>query len=56
MEKFKNSSLEMPIIPQTSTMRDLRTTSANSINLDTIKCWYYHPLSRVELAKGLNFQ
>ena len=35
-EKLKNLISEMPIIPQTLNINDLRTTSTKSINLQTI--------------------
>ena len=36
-EKLKNSVFEMPIIPQTLNINNLRTTSAKSINLQKIR-------------------
>ena len=36
-EKLKNSISEMPIITQTLNINNLRTTSAKSINVDTIR-------------------
>ena len=36
-EKSKNSVSEMPIIPQTLNINNLKTTSANSINFYTIR-------------------
>ena len=36
-EKQKNSVSDMPIIPQTLNINNLKTASANSINLHTIK-------------------
>ena len=36
-KKLKNSIFGMSIIPQTSNIKNLRTTSAKSINLDTIR-------------------
>ena len=40
-EKLKNSIFEMPIITQTLNINNLRTTSANSINLHTVKLVEY---------------
>ena len=36
-EKWKNSIFEMPIIPQTLNINNLRTTNAKPINLRTIR-------------------
>ena len=36
-EKLKNSIFEMPIITQTLNINNLRTTSAKSINVDSIR-------------------
>ena len=36
-EKLKNSIFEMPIIPQTLNINNLRTTNAKSINLHIIR-------------------
>ena len=36
-KKLKNSIFEMPVIPQTLNILNLRTTSAKSINLNTIR-------------------
>ena len=43
-EKFKNSIFEMPIITQTLNLNDMRTKSANSINLHTIRKVVEYPL------------
>ena len=36
LEKLKNSIFEIPIVPQTLRIDNLRTTSAKSINLVTV--------------------
>lgn len=36
-ENSKNSIFEIPIIPKTSKINNLRTTGANSINLHTVR-------------------
>ena len=51
-EKLKNSIFEMPIITQTLNMNDLRTTSAKSNNLHTIRKLIEYSLKTV-LVKAM---
>ena len=37
LKNLKNSNFEKPIIPQTLHINNLRTTSAKSVNLDTLR-------------------
>ena len=53
LEKLKNSIFEMPIITQTWNINNLRTTRANSINLDTIKMLVEYSLKNVQRRQGL---
>ena len=46
-EKLKNLIFEMPIIPQTLNINNLRTTSAKSINLPTIRKLIEYSLKNV---------
>ena len=56
-KKFKNSIFEMPIIPQTSNINNLRGGSAKSINLHTIRKVIKYSLKKVSLKAmfTLNF-
>ena len=56
-KKFKNSIFEMPIIPQTSNINNLRGRSAKSINLHTIRKVIKYSLKKVSLKAmfTLNF-
>ena len=51
-EKLKNSIFEMPIITQTLNFNNLRTTSAKSINLHTVRKLVEYSLNNV-LAKAM---
>ena len=46
-EKLKNSFFEMPIIPQTWNINNLRTTSAKSINVHNIRKLIEYSLKNV---------
>ena len=52
-EKLKNSIFEMPIIAQTLNINNLRTASAKSINLHTIRKLTEYSLKKVALKKCL---
>ena len=56
-KKFKNSIFEMPIIPQTSNINNLRGRSAKSINLHTVRKVIKYSLKKVSLKAmfTLNF-
>ena len=48
-EKLKNSIYEMPIIPQTLNINNLRTTNAKSINLNTIRKLIKYSLKKIRV-------
>ena len=51
-EKLKNSIFEIPIIPQTLNINNLRTTSAKSVNLHNIRRLTEYSLKNV-LVKAM---
>ena len=51
LEKLKHLIFEIPLIPQTLNISNLRTTSAKSVNLHTISKIIEHPLKKV-FCKG----
>ena len=53
-EKLKKSIFEMPIIPQTFNINNLRPTSAKSINLHTIRKLTEYFLKNVRVKAYLN--